>query len=236
MISCKIKIGSLLLAAALFSCKKGDGPGGPKKNDSIIYQDVRGMVFNNCTDSGIAGIPVFLNVFYQKKLFKKYETVSAVNGEYYFLNAELHSDRQYEYSIYIPSKPGDFAKDFETCGIRGTNMIFSLEEADIYMKPRVVPKFIYMNIYFTRHSTGPETDTVKVKFEQSTYHKNVPDYPHAFSGDAYGSLKYFRGGVRNYPMGLYDVTIDTWKGGLHERKYDKLYIPYGDTAAYVVHW
>ncbi len=227
----------LLIVFIVFSCRKEPVPSNAGQvKDSVVYKDVQGMVFNTCTDSGLAGIPVYLNTYFKNKLVKKYSTVSGEDGHYIFESAELHTSPSYSYAIHIPSKSGDNAHDFESCGIRGTNMIFSLEEADIYMKPRVVPKFIYMNIYFTRHSTGPETDTVKVKFEQSTYHKNVPDYPHAFSGDAYGSLKYFRGGVRNYPMGLYDVTIDTWKGGLHERKYDKLYIPYGDTAAYVVHW
>ena len=227
----------VLLGLIVFSCKKqAELSGEALDRDSIIYKDIKGKVYNLCTDSGLAGIKVYLEIYDRKGLHTKYNQISGINGEYIFENVELHTNPEYNYSLYIPSKSGFSAKDRESCGIKGGSLSFDLEDTETLLQTNVIPSFIYMNIYFVRDATGPETDTVRVHFEQNTYHKNVPDFPHAFGGDTYGSRKYFKGGVGNYPMGLYDVTIDTWKGGLHERKYDKLYIPYGDTAAYVVHW
>jgi hypothetical protein len=238
----RIRLKTIFILLTIFNwsaCRKEGpiiNPNEKLTEDSLIYRDVKGMVYNVCTDSGIAGIKVYLNVMFKNKLFKKYETLSGRNGEYMFPEAELHSDRNFEYSIYIPSKSGDLAKDFETCGIRGTNMIFNLAESDIFMKPRVVPKFIFLAMYFIGQHIDP-ADSVVARFEQPVYHRNVPDYPYKFGGGVKGSPNYYpRRPIGNYPMGLYNIVVDKWVGGVHTQWKDSLYTHYGDSAQYIVHW
>ena len=237
----KILIPVILLSLYFAACRK-DKPhitlNEPAAADIIEKKDINGMVFNTCTDSGLAGIKVYLKMYYQKKQISEYSTLSGTSGKYTFTAVEMHSDPDYEQVIYIASKSGDNAKNFETCGIRGTAMWFKFEESDIFMKPRVVPKFIYLNFYFPRQQVTIGSDSIIARFAQNTYHKNVPDYPYTFgagsTGDRSGYTSHW--GIGNYPMGLYHIVVDKWISGVHTQWKDSLYTNYGDTAAYVVHW
>jgi hypothetical protein len=196
------------------------------------------MVFNTCTDSGLAGLKVYLKMYYRKKEFADYTTTSDAAGNYTFANVEIHADQDYEQCVHIPSKSGDNARDFETCGILGTSMWFTFEEADVFMKPRVRPSFIYFAFYFPRQQTTVASDSIIARFEQRTYHKNVPDYPYKFgagsTGDRSGYTSHW--GIGNYPMGLYHIRVDKWINGQLTRWNDSVFVNYGDTSAYVVHW
>jgi hypothetical protein len=219
----------------LIGCKK-EPPPVPVK-DYIIPKDVRGMVFNTCTDSGLSGIKVYLKMYHRKKLLREYSTISGLSGNFTFTNIEMHSSPEYEQTIYIPSKSGDHAKDFETCGIRGTSMWFTFGESDIFLKPPVVPKFIYFAFYFPRQQTTVASDSIIASCEQRTYHNNVPDYPYKFGAGAIG----IEGGtypkrIGNYPMGLYHIKVDKWVNGVHTQWFDSVYAQYGDSAKYVAYW
>jgi len=236
----KILIPVILLSLYFAACRK-DKPhitlNEPAAADIIEKKDINGMVFNTCTDSGLAGIKVYLKMYYQKKQISEYSTLSGTSGKYTFTAVEMHSDPDYEQVIYIASKSGDNAKNFETCGIRGTSMWFKFEESDIFMKPRVVPKFIYIAFYFPRQQTTVSSDSIIARCEQRVYHKNVPDYPYKFGDGAIGIEKgTYPKRIGNYPMGLYHIVVDKWVSGVHTQWKDSLFTNYGDTAAYVVHW
>jgi len=233
-----------LICLSLTRCRKEapsiDTPSENGQKDSLIYKDVKGMVFNLCTDSGIAGVKVYLEIYQAKKLVKKYSGVSGEGGTFLFKDAELHLNKEFTYNIYIPSKSGIMAKDAETCGIQGGSYGFTLDEVNNSMNPRVIPSFISLSVYFMgKHLDS--SDSIITRFTQNTYHKNVPDYPYKFALGKEGSpfaddFPNTRTGLGNYPMGLYHIVVDKWVSGVHTQWKDSLFTNYGDTAAYVVHW
>jgi hypothetical protein len=230
-----------VVACTFFLCCRKDptAPGVDDRKeikDSVIIKDVKGMVFNTCTDSGLAGIKVFLKMYHRRKLIREFNVISGEGGKYLFKDVEMHSHPDFEQAIFIQSKPGDLAKDFETCGIRGTSMWFKFDEADIFMQPRVVPKFIYIAFYFPRHHVTTASDSIIARFAQNTYHKNVPDYPYSFNAGSTGDRSTSRWGIGNYPSGLYHIVVDKWISGVHTQSRDSIYTRYGDTAAYVLKW
>ena len=226
-----------LVVACFQQCRKDPLHSNSPNKDSVVVKDIRGMVFNTCTDSGMAGIKVYLKMYYRKKQVKEFTTVSGASGSYTFTNISMHSDPDYEQAIHIPSKSGDHAKDFESCGIRGTSMWFSFQETDIVMKPQIVPKFIYFAFYFPREQTTVASDSIIASCEQRTYHKNVPDYPYKFGAGSFGIDKgSYPKRVGNYPMGLYHIIVEKWVGGVHTQWKDSVYTQYGDSAKYVVRW
>ena len=229
-----------LICLSLTRCRKEapsiDTPSENGQKDSLIYKDVKGMVFNLCTDSGIAGVKVYLEIYQAKKLVKKYSGVSGEGGTFLFKDAELHLNKEFTYNIYIPSKSGIMAKDAETCGIQGGSYGFTLDEVNNSMNPRVIPSFISVTMYFIGEHINP-SDSVIARFTQNVYHKNVPDYPYKFGDGVHGLPNYYpRRSIGNYPMGLYHIVVDKWVSGVHTQWKDSLFTNYGDTAAYVVHW
>jgi hypothetical protein len=205
--------------------------------DSIVYKDVKGEVFNLCTDSGIGGITVYLEIYKAKERIEKYSEVSDIGGKFYFKSAPLHSSTAFSYNLYIPSKSGFSAEDRESCGIKGGSVSFNLELANENLRLNVIPSFIYLAFYFPRKNTTVASDSIIARCEQRIYHKNVPDYPYKFGDGAIGTEKgTYPKRIGNYPMGLYHIVVDKWIGGVHTQWQDSVYTSYGDSAKYVVNW
>jgi hypothetical protein len=166
-------ISSIVICAFLLftSCKKD--------KDTITTHDIKGMVFNNCTDSGLANVTVYL----QDGQGLNLSTVSGAGGSFNFNNVKIHSGTKYEYVIYIPSKGGDGATTFEYCGFSGARMYFNHDEADMFLKPRVRPSYLFFNIYCNKTPITNATDSVRFNCTNYTFHKNVPDYPYVWGGE-----------------------------------------------------
>ncbi len=86
-----------------------------KEKNTVTTHDIKGMVFNNCTDSGLANVTVYLSDAQGLNT----STQSDVNGNFNFSNTKIHSSNKYKYAINIPSKSGDAATTFEHCGFNG---------------------------------------------------------------------------------------------------------------------
>ena len=230
----------IALIVIVNACKK-DKPGitaeDQSQEDTIIKKDVKGLVFNLCTDKGLGGIKVYLEIYKEKTLIFKTSQVSDDEGYFIFPEIELHSAALYHHYLYIPSKSGISAKDKETCGIKGGSLGFTIKDADELLTPRVIPSFIYLAFYFPREYTTVASDSIIARCEQRTYHKNVPDYPYKFGDGAIGIEKgTYPKRIGNYPMGLYHIVVDKWVGGVHTQWKDSVYTHYGDSAKYVVRW
>jgi len=132
----KIIILGTCLVFMLVSCKKD------KENDIVTKQTLKGMVFNKCTDSGLANVTVYLKTYKDEKGIASRETVSDAAGNFSFENTEIHSSSKYSYAIHIPSKSGDGATTPEYAGFNGTTMHFTGKEVNMntFLKPRVTPK------------------------------------------------------------------------------------------------
>jgi hypothetical protein len=219
---------SFCLLFALFSCSKCE------KRDIIARKPVKGMVFNNCTDSGLANMKVYLQTFKGNSLVNSQEAVTGQEG-YFAFDADIHSSEKYSYAIHIPSKSGGISTGFTEVAFNGTTMYFSKEESDVFMRPHVTPGFLtYTTEYITAITN--KQDSVRVLSEQRTYHKNKPDMPYQIPGGSYGDKSFYKDQTSHYPMGLYNIRIDTWKGGVHSTIYDSIYLAWGDTKTYTLNW
>src|SRR5688572_12507044 len=107
-------------------------------------QKINGVVFNNCTDSGLAKVTVFLRTYRDGNLYEEQNTVSGTEGSFRFEKVSIHSSDDYSYAIYIPGKSGYGAQTPEYCGFTGTTLYFSKNESSLLLKPRVTPKYLFL--------------------------------------------------------------------------------------------
>ncbi len=201
-----------------------------KNKDIVATKNINGMLFNNCTDSGLANVTVFL----QDGQGLNLSTVSGANGNFSFNNVQIHSNAEYNYVIYIPSKSGTNATTFEYCGFDGTRLYFNNDEADIFFKPRVTPSYLFFTVYCNKIPFTNTNDSIIFYCNNYTFHKNVPNYPYGWGG-GYGDHIYFDN-VGNYPMGKYNIDIDIWKSGVHTTKKDSVYLSWGANTSYTINW
>ena len=189
------------------------------------------MVFNNCTDSGLANVTVFLEDGQGLNL----STVSGANGNFSFDNVKMHSNAKHDYVIYIPSKSGTNATTFEYCGFDGTRMYFNHDEADIFFMPRVKPFYLFFTVYCKPLNISSQSDSIVFHSYQYVLHKNKPSDVYYWGGGGYGDRQYSNNGG-GYPMGKYIIEMDIWKSGVHTTRKDSVYLGWGANTSYTINW
>jgi len=181
------------------------------------------MAYNNCTDSGLAGVKVYLHILQDQAIVEKFETISGDGGNFIFSNASIHNDEKFTYAIYIPSKSGTNATEASQVRFDGTTIYFTKSEFYIFLKPRVTPGFLLYTIYYLTTPTNTD-DSILVYYEQKKFHKNVPDLPYKLGWGGYGNYDKQSDFYGDYPMGEYFVTIIKYKSGTHTINYDTIYL------------
>jgi hypothetical protein len=222
----------LIFSLCLSGCVKKSIP---KPTDVVTPTNVKGMVYNNCTDSGLAGVDVYFETFYEEKITSKVKTASGQNGEFTFLAASIHSDELYTYAVHIDSKSGTNAPDSSYAAFEGTTMYFSSSEAKTFLKPRVTPGFFLLRVVYEKRNPI-NTDTLYLNFAQLTFHKNVPFLPYVIPAGAFGDLSHQSIDFAGYPMGLYNISIRKITGGTTTITNDSIYIGVAGTQTYFVNW
>ena len=207
------------------------------KKDIVTRHPIRGMVFNNCTDSGLAGVKVFLQTFKDdKSLVQQRETVSGEGGKFEFAEAEIHSNDRYNYALHIESRSGTAAQTPEYAGFDGTTMYFFRDEIGQELQLRVSPRYLFFTTVFLKQSVASKNDSILVNYSQHTFHKNVPALPYSLYAKCRGTQIHQSGTLGGFPMGKWSITIDKWVHGSHEILYDNIYIGSADTKTYTVNW
>ncbi len=201
-----------------------------KDTDTVTQHDIKGMVYNNCTDSGLANV----TVFFKDGQGLNSSVVSDGVGNFNFPNVSINDNSKYTYSIYIPSKSGIGATTPEYCGFNGTTLGFNYNEADMFFKPRVTPKYLYFCMDFNPSVTIPNGDSISVYYYQKTFHKNVPTLPYDGTVGKYGI--YDPGCGSNYPMGLWHLEIKKWKSSVYTFVKDSVYLTWGANTTYTINW
>ena len=202
------------------------------KRDEITKKSINGRVVNTCTDKGFAHTSVFFEVFKNNETqIEKRETTSDANGNFSFVDVNIHSLDEYSYAIHIPSKSGIGTG---AIGINGTTMYFGKNESDIFLEPRVTPKFLYFCMDFAPNTVFDQNDSINVHVEQKIFHKNVPDLPYEWTIGDYG-IKAVNCS-NNYPMGLWNITIRKWKNNVYSMVEDSIFLDFADTKTYIVNW
>jgi hypothetical protein len=226
---------SAIILIFICSCTKKEYPN-PEPIDSIVIRNIRGMVFNNCTDSGLADIPLFLNVYSDNDLVKKYSAISGDSGKFFFDHVEMHTSPLYSYDIFIPSKSGFVVPRRSETGFDGTRMTFSTAESYLFLRPQVTPRIYYLNFHFEREKES-NIDSLHFTASQEIFHNNVPDLPHIlkariFKNSNNGSGNWGGG----YPSGKYKIEITKWKGKDFIIEKDEMYIKFQDSLTHVIEW
>ncbi len=201
-----------------------------KEKDIISTHTIKGMVYNTCTDSGIANVVVYL----KDGLGLDIAALSDGNGNFEFSSVKIHSSSKYNYALYIPSKSGIGATTPNYAGFNGTTLSFNANEADVFFKPRVTPKYLFFCIDFVNNVNIPASDSIKLYYYQKVFHKNLPELPYDGSVDKAGIFD--PGCGSNYPMGLWNIVIDKWKNNTHTTVYDSIYIDWASSKTYTVNW
>lgn len=208
-----------------------------KKKDQASSQTIRGMVFNTCTDSGLANIQVYLKTIKDNKsVVSTLSTISGVNGAFTFENVQIHSDNSYSYMIYIPSISGIGANSPEYTRFVGTSLYFGKDDISIFLMPRVIPGFFRFGFAYTEPNTSAAGDSISVYGYQPVYHKNVPDLPYELAVRFYGNTPQPVDKTANYSMGWWILEIKKWKSGLYTFKRDSIYIGWKADTTYSLTW
>lgn len=207
------------------------------KKDVITKHTIRGTVFNNCTDSGLAGVKVFLQTFKKDKaLVQQRETVSGEGGKFEFRDAEIHSSDEYSYALHMESKSGTSAKTPEHAGFDGTTMYFNSNEVNIDFILKVTPRFLFFTLVFDKQSGVSINDSIRLNYRQEIFHKNVANLPYSLFAKCNGTTLTQKGTISGFPMGTWAIEFDKWVGGAHQTVYDSVYIGWADTKLYTVTW
>jgi hypothetical protein len=207
------------------SCKKASQP--------PSYKTIKGMVYNTCTDSGLAGVEIFLEIFRNEKYISRTRQLSSSGGYFLFENVPVYLDNDYEYAVHIPSRSGDVARAPGEESFTGCTMYFSGSEADKFLQPPVTPSFLFL--CFKANITFPisQPDSLLIILQQPIFHKNVPDFPYTGQISNFSSLESC---TSNYPMGWWIVETKKWKKGQFYHYFDSIYLGQGDTKTYNIVW
>ena len=193
----------------------------------VSKETIRGMVINNCTDSGLAGAEVLLKISDKDGLVFQTKTLSDNNGEFAFPDIEIDHSNDYTNSVQIPNSTQP--------ELNGTTMYFEAEQSAVYMNARVSPKFAFLNTMCQNNFIDPN-DSIKIKYHQKVFARNVPGMPNTFFSGEHGSVETSIKGMNSFPMGLYNITIYKWRGGSYSVTFDSIYMGWGDTKTYTVNW
>ncbi len=208
-----------------------------KEKDVVTEQTVNGMVYNQCTDSGLAGVTVFIKIYKDNSEFNSYQTISGSGGNFSFNCVNIYNSTKYSYALKIPSKSGIGATTIEYCGFIGTTISFTKDESNTFFKPKVIPTFLNLSVFHTYSGSVTNlNDSIQTVFTQLVYHKNIPTLPFSFGGGTYGTIGSSNYSIGNYPMGFWNITIDKWKGGIHTTKNDSIYLGWASSKTYSVNW
>ena len=211
----------LLVLLALISCKK---------KDTITHATIHGQVYNQCTDSGLANITVYI---YENNNSIA-QTTSGTNGNFTFTNVAIHSSSDYSYQVYIPAISGIGG----AAGFQVNDVSFTSTNTSQFFVVDVVPSF--GDLCFTSNITSPiiSPDSFFVLFKQKKIATSSisPYVTYTLGTSSYHFIPSHSYCMGDYVMGLWNITIDKWKSGVHTTTNDSIYLSYGATKTYTLNW
>jgi hypothetical protein len=222
----------VVFSLILICCRKK----GIDAEDKAGYVVVNGIVFNTCTDSGLANIKVYFLTFKeQKKVGEGSETVSDNGGNFKFPQMKIFEGDAYSYIIYIKTIGGDNAPQPEYTRFDGITIVIDKNDVSKFVTAKVTPGFFRCHTAYTSQVLDPN-DSIHLKFQQKTFMKNVPDLPNAFYSASNGMAGTGTLTASNFPMGFYDITINKWRNGTHTISYDSIYLGMAEEKIKYINW
>ena len=224
-------LGCVIILSVL-SCKKLE-----QSQDVISTHTIHGQVYNLCTDSGLAGVTVLLNINDKNGGGLTLTAISGTNGIFSFSNVQIHSGSDYTYVLEVVSDDGAGYKP----GISGTQQVISIGNSSIPIILDVFASFKTCKLYFP-HSTQINTqDTFLLTLSQPIFHKNSPQGNYSLvsgsgpSGYSLPSGGYY-GEIGPYWMGWWHSSLDRTINGVHTIKTDSFYVGWGASVTDTIPW
>jgi hypothetical protein len=214
-----------LILLSVYSCKKD--------KDTITTSSVNGQIYSLCNDSGLANVIVFLNIN-NSGGNSSLSTTSGANGNFSFNNVQIHSSSDYSYSLNVHSNGAGGYKP----AIDGSTI--NIDKLKINQKQilNVVPHFNYWYLYFP-NTLFTSNDTFVLTLQQNVFHSNFPSHIYQSISNCPCPITiptHFAGGLSDYCMGRWQVTLDKTKNSIHTIKTDSFYIGWGATLTDTIPW
>lgn len=199
-----------------------------KDVDTISTQTIHGQVFNVCTDSGLANIPVYL----QENGTNIAQTVSGANGNFSFANAKTHSSGDYNYALCV------YSHGAASPAIDGASVPVMNFPTTLNYVVKVRTRLYSWSTYF-KNTTFLPTDTFSYVVQQNVFHKNVP-YDNSWMVSQGSVCSYCPTNIlddmSNFPSGMWRVTLNRTKNGVHTTQTDSFYVGWGVTKTDTLLW
>lgn len=223
------KISTILIIALLLfnSCEKDK-----------ITTDVtaRGNVRNNCTGKGFANVEVEFLTRKKNTTSSSTTTTTDASGNFSFSGLDIHSSSKYSYALYIEDHNHYLIGEYGHSGIGPIEI--DKDKISIFQQIGISASFKICTINLPSGIAVTPPDTFTLKFEQKTLHYYEPNriyeqyyYPRFLNS---GSL--YSPNWGDYPMGLWHITFDKTKSGVHTVINDSIFLDMGATASYTVPW
>ncbi len=216
------KLNSLLIIAVLLllnACQK---------DDITTNVTVKGNVRNNCTGKGFANVEVQFLI--KQGGVNTILTTTDANGNFSFSGIDIHSSSKYSYALNIETHS---YYDYNFYGIGPIEI--DKNQITNFNQFGVSASFKLCTFYLPTGTLITPPDTFTVKLEQRILHSYEPN--RIWAGNVTpGSFLTGNPNFGNYPMGLWHITLDKTKGGVHSIVYDSIYLDMGATANYNVPW
>lgn len=221
----KIVISFVLFYLLLNGCKK--------EPDIVSSKSITGQVFNLANDSGLANVTVFLNISGPEG-YSSLTATSNANGNFIFSNVQIHTSNDYKYSLEVPSNGAGGSQP----AIDGSSIVLDKSKLNQNFILHVIPHFKYWELYLT-NSSFTSSDTFLFTMQQNIIHKNtsnsnwqlVNNCPCPITGTTN-----VLGGIGNYWMGWWQVTLDKTVNGVHTVNTDSFYLGWGATVTDTIPW
>jgi hypothetical protein len=215
------------IAILLICCKK-------KNSDTLSTHNIHGQVYNLCTNKGLANVTVFLNSSGPSN--SSFSVVSDVNGNFNFSNIQIHSSDEYTYSLFIPSKSG--IGNGPEIGFDGIDAVLNKSSLDQNQICRVAPHFKNWNLYFP-NTLFTSSDTFVLTMQQNIIHFNSPNSNFRSIDSCPCPITtptHLAGGLNNYWMGWWHVTLNKTKNSVHIINTDSFFVDWGATKTDTIPW
>ncbi|MBI4645401.1 MAG: hypothetical protein HY738_02115 [Bacteroidia bacterium] len=205
--------------------------------DDVETINIHGNVFNTCTGLSFPDVEIqFLES--REHMFgdsetKIWKSITNENGNFSFSDMNINFDENYSYGFYIQTKG-----DLNSCYFYGIGPFeIDKEKMDINHSIGISATFDKCTFYLPENVEIISPDSFIFTLQQRTLHNYEPDriWQLIWPSSAFGP-PYYRWYFGMYPMGLWHITLDKYKEGVHSVVYDSIYLDMCDTASYVIPW
>lgn len=161
------------------------------------------------------------------------------NGNFSFSGIDIHKNSKYAYSIYIEDKNRYLSKQYGHSGLDPIEL-----DKDKILEPKqlgVIGSFSRCILSLPPGVFIAPPDSFTLRFQQPVLHGYEPNriyeavfYPRNLNTGT-GSSAYSPS-WGDYPMGMWHITFDKIKNGLHTVTKDSIYLDMGEVTTYQLPW